>query len=97
MRLLRRALLLLLLVLAGLAHADASVVTRAMRASTVCEIFIEPGEIRAELEIGISDIDSPGASGDGVVIGMFDIDPPRAHGSMPLTSRTGSERSSALD
>jgi len=55
MRLLWRALLLL--TLAAVAGADALVVTRAMRASTICEIFVEPGEMGVEFEIGVSDLE----------------------------------------
>ena len=36
--------------------ADAIVVTRAMKASTIAEIFIEEHTIRVELEIGIIDV-----------------------------------------
>jgi hypothetical protein len=36
--------------------ADAIMVTRAMSASTIVEIFIEPDEIGAELEIGLNDL-----------------------------------------
>lgn len=32
--------------------ADAIVMTRAMRASTVAEIFVDPGEVRVEIEVG---------------------------------------------
>ena len=43
---------------AGWAAADALVITRAMRASTIAEIFIEADAIRIELEIGEVDIES---------------------------------------
>ncbi len=38
--------------------ADALVVTRAMKASTIAEIFVEPGEVRIELEVGAADIEA---------------------------------------
>ncbi len=41
---------------APMLHADAIVVTRAMTATTVAEIFIEPDQIRIELEIGVPDL-----------------------------------------
>ena len=41
---------------APLLRADAIVVTRAMTASTIAEIFIEPDRIRVELEIGVPDL-----------------------------------------
>ena len=41
---------------AGFARADAIVVTRAMNATTVMEIFIEDEEIRVELEAGVRDL-----------------------------------------
>jgi hypothetical protein len=37
-------------------HADAIVVTQAMKATTVVEVFIEHGEIRVELEAGVPDL-----------------------------------------
>ena len=46
----------LLIVPARSAHADAIVVTKAMTASTVVEVFIEESEIRVELEIGVPDL-----------------------------------------
>jgi hypothetical protein len=41
---------------AGDAAADALIVTRAMTASTIAEIFIEEGVVRVELEIGVVDL-----------------------------------------
>ena len=41
---------------APLLRADAIVVTRAMTASTVAEIFVEPDQVRVELEIGVPDL-----------------------------------------
>ena len=38
------------------AHADALVVTQAMRASTIVEIYIDEKQIRAEFEIGAADL-----------------------------------------
>lgn len=37
------------------AHGDALVVTKAMQASTIAEIFVEQNQIRVELEVGPSD------------------------------------------
>jgi hypothetical protein len=44
------------LVIAGSLAADAVVVTQAMKASTIAEIFVEDDRIRAELEIGLRDL-----------------------------------------
>lgn len=41
---------------ASIASADAIVVTKAMTASTVVEIFVEESEIRVEMEIGVADL-----------------------------------------
>lgn len=41
---------------AGFSHADAIVVTKAMTATTVVEIFIEEDEIRVELEASVPDL-----------------------------------------
>ena len=38
------------------AQADAIVVTKAMEATTIAEVFLEPGEVRVELEIGADDV-----------------------------------------
>lgn len=38
------------------AGADAFVVTKAMQAATIAEIFIEPAEVRVGLEVGVSDL-----------------------------------------
>ena len=38
------------------AHADAVVITRAMQASTIVEIFIDEEQVRAEIEIGAADV-----------------------------------------
>ena len=50
------ALLLIVSTAADHACADALVVTRAMRAETICEIRVEEGRIRTELEIGARDL-----------------------------------------
>ena len=42
----------------GHAGADAIVVTQAMTASTIAEVYVEDGRIRLEMEIGSSDLDS---------------------------------------
>jgi hypothetical protein len=48
--------LVVVAVTANHARADAVVVTRAMQASTVAEIFIEEKQIRAEIEVGAADM-----------------------------------------
>jgi hypothetical protein len=48
----------LLVLPARVAFADAIVVTKAMTATTVVEIFIEESVIRVELEIGMADLDA---------------------------------------
>ena len=48
----------LLLLIPASALADAIVVTRAMKASTIAEVFIGEDSIRVELEIGYDDIDA---------------------------------------
>ena len=50
-------LVLLLLGFARDAWADAVVVTRAMSASTVAEVFVEEEAVRIELEIGVNDLE----------------------------------------
>lgn len=50
------ALLGLVFACPSIAWADAIVVTRAMTASTIAEIFIDEGMIRVELEIGVGDL-----------------------------------------
>ena len=50
--------LVLVLALASFARADAVVVTRAMTASTIAEVFVEEDLVRVELEIGVSDLDA---------------------------------------
>lgn len=42
----------------SLAHADALIVTKAMTASTILEIFIENDHIAVELEIGVPDLEA---------------------------------------
>ncbi|MEE9230466.1 MAG: hypothetical protein V3U86_07145 [Acidobacteriota bacterium] len=42
----------------SLVQADAIVMTRAMKASTIAEFFIEEDRVRVELEIGVNDLDS---------------------------------------
>jgi hypothetical protein len=49
-------LFFLILVPPNPAHADAIVITKAMTATTVVEIFIEDSEIRVELEAGVPDL-----------------------------------------
>ena len=54
----RLALLLLLLgPLTSRVNADALVITKAMTATTICEIWVEEGSIRVELEIGVPDLE----------------------------------------
>ncbi|MHC5113856.1 MAG: hypothetical protein ACYTGP_05450 [Planctomycetota bacterium] len=43
--------------LAAPCRGDAIVVTRAMTAPTILEVFVEPGEVRIDLEIGVGDLD----------------------------------------
>ncbi len=38
------------------AYADAIIMTRAMTASTIAEIFVEESAVRVELEIGLQDL-----------------------------------------
>ena len=45
----------LLFVSVSPALGDALVVSRAMKADTILEIFVEEGAVRTELEIGVSD------------------------------------------
>ncbi len=40
------------------AQADAIIVTKAMTASTIAEVYIEDGVIRLELEISVQDLDA---------------------------------------
>ena len=40
------------------AAADALMVTKAMTASTIAEVFVEPDVVRVELEIGLRDIEA---------------------------------------
>lgn len=47
---------LLALLMAGASFGDALVVVKAMRATTVCEIFVEAGVVRTELEIGVQSL-----------------------------------------
>ncbi|MCZ6573036.1 MAG: hypothetical protein O7C98_07695 [Planctomycetota bacterium] len=56
----RLAIILGLFASAGPAVGDALVVTRAMKAGTIAEIFVEQGNIRVELEIGAADLESFG-------------------------------------
>lgn len=41
---------------AGVVFADALVVTRAMKASTIAEIFVDEEQIRVEIEVGAEDL-----------------------------------------
>jgi len=47
---------LFVLAVAGALHADALVVTRAMKSTTIAEVFVEDGSVRAELEVGLADL-----------------------------------------
>ena len=49
-------IVLISLLAAALLHADALVVTRAMKASTIAEAFISDGEVRVEIEVGAADL-----------------------------------------
>ena len=51
-----RSILCLALLLPLIAFGDAMVMTRAMTASTIAEIYIEKEMVRVELEIGMADI-----------------------------------------
>ena len=42
----------------GLVQGDAIVVNQSMKAPTIAEIFVEPGRVRVELEIGIRDFEA---------------------------------------
>ena len=42
--------------LAAVARPDAVVVTRAMTASTIAEVFVEEERVRVEIEIGVADL-----------------------------------------
>ena len=66
MKLFRRASiglvgLLILLVPSSLLRSDAIVVTMAMTAPTIAEIFVEEDSVSVELEIGVSDLVVPGS------------------------------------
>ena len=50
------AVLLLLPVLAAPADGDALVVTQAMKAQTIAEIFVDADAVRVEFEIGVPDL-----------------------------------------
>jgi len=52
------ALCLVFLFSAAQVQADAMVVTRAMKSSTIAEIFIEDDQVRLELEVGQVDLDA---------------------------------------
>jgi hypothetical protein len=53
---LRTLPLLLIAVWVPALHADAVVMSRAMQASTIAEVFVEEGAVRIELEIGAGDL-----------------------------------------
>ncbi len=57
-----RRLLAMVCVLVAVTRSagDAIVVTRAMQASTVAEVFITEGEVRVTLEIGVTDVEAFG-------------------------------------
>jgi len=50
------AMLLLFILTPALVRPDALIVVRAMTATTIAEIFIEEGQVRAEIEIGVADL-----------------------------------------
>ena len=50
------ALLALAVALAAPARPDALVVTKAMTATTIAEVFVDDARIRLELEIGVLDL-----------------------------------------
>ena len=52
------ALLVVACVLGDTASGDAIVTVRAMRATTIMEIFVEPERVRVELELGLADVDA---------------------------------------
>jgi hypothetical protein len=63
MRILRWAVCLIvglpiILVPASLLRSDAIVITMAMRASTIAEIFVEQDSVAVELEVGLADLDA---------------------------------------
>jgi len=53
----KHAILMAALVMHQIASADVIVVSRAMKATTIAEIFIESDVIHVEMEIGVSDLD----------------------------------------
>jgi hypothetical protein len=56
MHLIKRGSLFLFLLLPSALFADAIMITRAMTASTIAEVYIEKDAVRVELEIGMGDI-----------------------------------------
>ena len=48
--------LAVVLCLASVARPDAMIVTRAMTASTIAEVFVEEERVRVEIEIGVADL-----------------------------------------
>lgn len=48
--------LIIALLISPKAQADAVIMTRAMKASTIVELFVEEGQLRMELEIGANDL-----------------------------------------
>lgn len=46
-----------LFAITGVARPDALVVTQAMKAATICEIFIEKTQVRVEFEVGLADLE----------------------------------------
>ena len=48
--------LLAVLLLAPVVRPDAVVITRAMTASTIAEVFVEEDQVRVEIEIGVADL-----------------------------------------
>ncbi len=52
----RPLVLLATLGLASVAWPDVAVVTRAMTASTIAEVFVAEEEVRIEIEVGLADL-----------------------------------------
>ncbi len=79
----RRAALSLLVALLFpvMAAADAIVVTRAMTASTIAEIFVEDDQVRVELEIGAADL-----------LAFANLLPDEIYNRLQLPERAGAER-----
>jgi len=59
-RMSRPLVVLAALALTSMARPDATVITRAMTASTIAEVFVEADEVRVEIEIGAADLEAFG-------------------------------------